>query len=281
MNKKALSFLAFGDIEAKVAPVNNLFKKDLSSYDFALFTGDVPDPSIFKKLSKNMVEKGLGDLGDKPNIAKETMPEEAVKQVEKEFWTIKGLFQKIQKQVRFFGVWGNADNTEMLRRVPISNHIEIIHNKIIQVGGFYLIGYNGRPIYIFEKENTEQWAFQEEKAYNDLDKLFEKLKGKKVIFVTHAPPYKILDRVVKKYRKYGVGTYGNKAKDGHIGSLAFRKIDEKFKPTLHIFGHIHECRGMQKMGSTTYVNTGSVGTDRKFVGIKIQSGNVKVNFCRL
>lgn len=281
MNKKALSFLAFGDLEAKIVSIHKLLKKDLSSYDFALFAGDVPDPSIFKKLSKNMVEKGLGDLGNKPNIAKETEPEEALRQVEKEFWAIKELFQKIQKRVRFIGVWGNADNTKMIHRVPINKYIEIIHDKIIQVGEFYLIGYNGRPIYIFEKENVEQWAFQEEKAYNDLEKLFEKLKGKKVIFVTHAPPYKILDQVVKKYRKYGVGTYGDKAKDGHIGSLAFRKIDERFKPILHVFGHIHECKGIQKVGNTTYVNTGSFGKDRKFVEVKTQGGNIKVNFCRL
>ena len=55
--------------------------------------------------------------------------------------------------------------------------------------------------------------------------MFKKLKGKKVIFVTHAPPpYKILDQIVKKYRKYGVGTYGEKAKDGHIGSMPSKKL---------------------------------------------------------
>jgi Icc-related predicted phosphoesterase len=280
MDKKTLSFLAFGDLEAKIASADKLLKKDLSSHNFALFTGDIPDPSIFRKLSKKMVENGLGDLGDRPNIARETEPEEALRQVEKEFWAIKELFQKIQKATRFIGVWGNADNTKVLRRVPISKHIEIVHNKIIQVDEFYLIGYNGRPIYIFEKENAEQWAFQEEKAYNDLEKLFEKLKGEKVIFVTHVPPYKILDQVVKEYRKYGVGTYGDKAKDGHIGSSAFKEIDEKFKPTLHVFGHVHECKGVQKVGNTAYINTGSFGKDRKFVKVKIQDSDTKINFCR-
>ena len=101
MNQKFLSFLAFGDLEAKTSPLNKLLKKNLSAYDFALFTGDVPDPSIFKKLSKKIVEDGIGNLGDKPNIARETEPEEALNQVEKEFRVINKYFRHIQESVKY------------------------------------------------------------------------------------------------------------------------------------------------------------------------------------
>lgn len=281
MAKKVLIFLTFGDLEAKEIPLQKLLDKNLHLYDFILFTGDVPDPRIFKRLSKKMVEEGLGDLGNRPNIARETEPKEALEQVEREFRAIQSLFEQLQKRVRLFGVWGNADNTKMLRKVPIERYIEIIHNRVVQIGDFYLLGYNGRPIYIFEKENEEQWAFQEKRAYGDLEKLFKRLKGEKVILVTHAPPYGILDRVVEKYRSYGVGTYGEKARDGHIGSIAFRDIDKKFKPMLHIFGHIHECKGVEKTGKTVFVNTGSFGKKLELAEIKIQNADVEVNFLGL
>jgi len=281
MNKATFSFLGFGDIEANENSLEKLLDKGLFSYDFVLFTGDVPNPEVFRKLGKKMVEQGLGDLGNKPNIARETEPKEALEQVEKEFRSIKEFFKEIQKNTRFIGIWGNADNTKMLRKVPIERYIEIIHNKIIKIGEFYLIGYNGRPLYIFEKENKEQWAFPEKEAYNDLEKLFKKLKGEKIIFVTHAPPYRILDLVVEDYRKYGALTYGKRAKDGHIGSMAFKKIDEIFKPILHVFGHIHESMGMIKVGKTTFVNTGGIGNDLVCADIRIKDEKVRVNFINL
>lgn len=281
MDEKTLSFLAFGDLEAKEVTLQKLLSKNLSLYGFILFTGDIPDPEIFRKLSKKIVEEGLGDLGDRPNIARETEPKQALEQVEKEFWAIQRLFEKIHERVKFIGVWGNADNTKMLQKVPIERHIEIIHNRIIRIGDFCLLGYNGRPLYIFEKENKEQWAFSEEKAYSDLEKLFRELEGEKVILVTHVPPYGILDQVVENYRKYGVGTYGERARDGYIGSVAFKKIDEKFKPILHIFGHIHESKGAKKIGKTTFVNTGSFGKDLEYAEIRIENSKVQTNFLEL
>ena len=160
MNKKSLKILAFGDLIGNSEFLEGLLKKDLSLYNLVLFTGDIPNPEIFKKLSKKLVEKGLGDLGDKSNIAEETEPKEALEQIKKEFIKISKFFKEIQKKVRFIGVWGNADNGKILRKVPIENFIEIIHDKIVRIGEYYLVGYNGRPLYIFEKENKHQWAFR-------------------------------------------------------------------------------------------------------------------------
>jgi len=281
MSKGSLSLLAFGDLEAKKAAVQKFSKKDLCLYDLILFTGDIPNPEVFRKLSKKIVENGTIDLTNRLNIAEETEPKEALEQVKKEFNIMQGVFKEIQKNVRFIGVWGNADNTKILQKVPIERCIEIINNRAVRIGEFYLLGYSGRPIYIFEKENKEQWAFSEEKAFNDLEKSLKALKGKKVILVTHAPPYGILDQVEKNYRKYGMGTYGEKAKNGHIGSIAFKSIDEKYKPILHIFGHIHECKGAKRIDGTTFVNTGSFGKDLEYVEIKIEKDKVNTRFIKL
>lgn len=272
-----LRFIAFGDLLANQEAFKRLVSSDLTSYDFAIFTGDLPNPEIFKRLSKQMVEAGLGDLGDRPNIARETEPEWALRQIESEFRGMKPLFAQMSEKVRFSGVWGNADNVKILKKVPIEQHIEIIHNRISQVGDIYLLGYNGRPLYIFEKENKEQWAFTEEEIYNDLDRVFRELEDHRVILVTHDPPYGILDQVVQEYRQYAVGTYGEKAKDGHIGSVGLRKIVDKYKPMLHVFGHIHECKGVF-VGQTVFVNTGTFGEDEEVAEVSIGPEGVAVIF---
>jgi len=272
-----IKLLSFGDLEAQEDYLARFTAIELSTYDLILFTGDIPNPAIFKLLSKQMVEKGLGDLKGKPNIAKETEPKEALKKVEKEFWMTLNYFKKLHETGKFYGVWGNADNMKMLNKVPIQNFINLAHNKIIKVARYSLIGYNGRPLYIFEKENKEQWAFEEEKAYKDLEMLFKKVNPSKTILLTHAPPYQILDQVDKNYRKYAIGTYGKKAIEGHIGSIAFRKIVEKYQPLIHIFGHIHESKGVKKLNNTTCINTGCLGEHKEYAVTTINE-HVRVKF---
>lgn len=59
------------------------------------------------------------------------------------------------------------------------------------------------------------------------------------VLITHCPPFGILDK-------------SNKDKNG--GSKALRAISLDRKPKYHIFGHIHEANGMQKIGDTMYLN---------------------------
>lgn len=272
-----LQFIAFGDLIGNQAVFKRIVDSDLTSYDFAIFTGDIPNPEVFKRLSKQMVEAGLGDLGDRPHIARETEPEWALRQVKSEFRAMRPLFAQLSQKTRLMGVWGNADNVKILNKIPIDRNIEIIHNQARQVGDVHILGYNGRPLYIFEKENREQWAFSEEEIYGDLDRLFRQLEGDRVILVTHDPPYGILDQVVQEYRQYAVRTYGERAKDGHIGSVGLREIVDKYKPMLHVFGHIHEGKGVF-VGQTTFVNTGTTGEDEEVAEVSIRSEGIAVIF---
>lgn len=272
-----MRFIAFGDLVANQKVLRRIVNMNLSSYDFAIFTGDIPNPEVFKKLSKQMVLAGLGDLGGRKNIARETEPEEALRQIEEEFREAKILFSELNKKIRIVGVWGNADHVKMINKVPLDDHIEIIHNRVVRSGDFYLLGYSGRPLYIFEKENRDQRAFTEDEIYTDLDMLFRQLKDKKLILVTHDPPYKILDQVVEEYREYGVGTYGERARNGHIGSVGLRKIVDRYKPMLHVCSHIHECKGVL-VKETIFINNGSVGEDEEIAEVSIDSEGTTVIF---
>ena len=45
----------------------------------------------------------------------------------------------------------------------------------------------------------------------------------------------------------------------HAGSSAVRKFVEERRPALVLCGHIHEARGIEKLGPTTVVNCGHGG----------------------
>ncbi len=93
-------------------------------------------------------------------------------------------------------------------------------------------------------------------GFSEKDKDFERVaekfraaigKGKKIILVTHGPPYGTkLD--------YLSGM-------GHRGSRSLRHFDEEVKPMLHICGHLHENSGNTDMigNHTLVVNPGASG----------------------
>ncbi|WP_243678145.1 hypothetical protein [Vulcanisaeta distributa] len=88
---------------------------------------------------------------------------------------------------------------------------------MVPIGSFYLAGY---PI------NTE--------GIKDL--------GSRLILVSHYPPY---------------GTSVDRAWSGaHIGSKSVRKFVEDIKPLAVLCGHVHESRGIDRLGNTIIVNPG-------------------------
>lgn len=65
------------------------------------------------------------------------------------------------------------------------------------------------------------------------------------------PPFGILD----------IG----KQENIHIGCRELRKRVDKMKPKIHIFGHIHESYGTQKLNNTLFINAAQCGAKRKLV----------------
>ncbi len=279
-----MRFLVFGDIVENKKALIKLSKMDFKGYDFVLFTGDTLTLLPFKKLREKRVLAGeiSENEEERKRHLRDTVQDDK-RVLQKEVMKLKELvkyFAKINKKIPIYGIWGNADHLWITGQTTLSKYVKNFHLKSIKIDGFSFIGYNGRPKYIFETyENPIERAFDEDKAFKGLSKVFEKTKGK-IIFVTHAPPFEILDQVERKYRKYAIGTYGKKAKKGHIGSIAFRRIDNKFKPILHVFGHIHECKGVKKVNETTFVNSGSFGKGLEYAIIEIEDNKLKVNFSK-
>ena len=103
-----------------------------------------------------------------------------------------------------------------------------------------------------------------------LDVLFRRFNGRKIIFVSHNVPYNTkLDKISMKAHKAVRGK--------HYGSKLIRRVIDKWQPVLHIGGHIHEGRGMQKLGKTLCVNPGAAHEGKAAV-INIKNGKIKVRF---
>jgi Icc-related predicted phosphoesterase len=279
-----LKFIAMSDLEGRYDLVNLLVKADLSKYDFLLYKGDTPDPSMYKKIRKEQTLSGVSWDKRCSSAIIEDFPEtkKAFGKAIEDSTKINDLFAIIKKRLPIFGVLGNSDTAPTvlapklgLKPVDFGKNITIIHNKIFEFKGFTLIGYNGRAQYVDETiVDAPQLYFKEEKAEADLNKLFQDINPDKMIFVTHAPPYCILDKVNDNWVAYGFATYGEKAKEGHIGSNAFRNIALTYQPLIHTFGHVHETAGVIKQGKTTFINGGAFGESEEIEEVDIKDGEV-------
>jgi len=281
MIKESLRFLAFGDLMGNKDFFVKLLSSNLSRYDFALFTGDVPDTKIFIRLSKIAAEKGINLGNDEENLAKRFEIREILEEQERQFRELGNYLKICQKKAKLYVVWGNGDLVKMISKIPDYCALQSLHLKVVEMKEAALIGYEGRPIYIFEKRNPDQRAFQEEIAEKELGNLFDQRLGFPTILVTHSPPYMILDQVKTDMRPYALQSYGERAKEGHIGSVALKKIVAKYRPILHIFSHIDEAKGIVKKGETLFVNTGPSGENSDFAEITIEDSKIEAKFVKL
>ncbi len=88
------------------------------------------------------------------------------------------------------------------------------------------------------------------KIQNKLGDAYKNRKNKKLptIFITHNIPHKTKLDLIKDKGSYVFGK--------HLGSTVARKFCSKFKPMICIGGHIHDCRGKDKIGKTVVINPG-------------------------
>lgn len=286
-----LKFLAMSDLEGRHDLIRKVAEADLSKYDLLLYKGDTPDPQVYKKIRRAMTLSG-DQWSARTSTGIYDEHEESRKAFKKsveDSTIINDLFGEIKKKIPIYGVLGNSDTVPTMvapmigmKAVDFGKYIKLVHNKIEQFKGFTFVGYNGRVRYLDEEiVEAPQLSFLEEKALEDLRALFKQVDPAKTIFVTHAPPYGVLDKVAPEWVSYGVGTYGEKAKEGHIGANAFRTIDEEFQPLLHTFGHIHETPGVEKQGRTTFINGGALGETEEIEEVTIKDGDVSFRWIKI
>ncbi|PIU76130.1 metallophosphoesterase [Candidatus Pacearchaeota archaeon CG06_land_8_20_14_3_00_35_12] len=140
-------------------------------------------------------------------------------------------------------------NHEMPRQIESASRqfsfIQNIHNSFFIFKNLFFFGIGGSNITPFNtpfEMNEHQIKENIKKAY---EKIKEKIENRKLILISHTPPFKTkLDRV----------------DSSHVGSIAIRRFIEKFQPILNICGHIHENEELSdRIKKTRVINPGSYG----------------------
>jgi len=154
---------------------------------------------------------------------------------------------------------GNCDLRTILR-VLDNSKASNLHNTSERIGNITFIGLGGSNPTPFDTP----FEFQENEIENDLEKLVKKEEYRKVdsviVLLTHAPPYGTVDEIPV----------------GHVGSTAIGKYLDRVN--LIVCGHIHEARGIMKVGKTVVVNPGMVSEGNgAIITIKEGSGNVQID----
>jgi len=101
------------------------------------------------------------------------------------------------------------------------------------------------------------WAFNRNRG-GYIDKHWNMIPNDVDILITHGPPRGILDLLSINNRR-----------DGELPNVGcdhlLSKIQE-VKPKIHIFGHIHESRGMFESDGTFFINASSLGENYEPTG---------------
>ncbi len=146
---------------------------------------------------------------------------------------------------------GNCDPRGVLEAIEDSQAIPL-HGKKVELSGYTFVGLGGSNSTPF---NTP-FELSEDEIYSSLDNLM--IQG--ALLVVHSPSKGYLDKT---------------ATSDDLGSQAIADIVSKFSPPLVISAHIHEARGVEREGKTTYVNPGPAS--RGYAAIIDLNDEIKVD----
>jgi hypothetical protein len=166
---------------------------------------------------------------------------------------------------------GNDDVFEVDSIINDSAAIVNCADKVVTIGDHEMA--------TFCWANPTPWATPREKPDEEMEPMLEALisKVKKPewsIFNFHAPPYGYALDLAPELTKDLIQAMDRKI---HVGSKAVAKMIQKYNPFLSLHGHIHESRGIQKVGKTTMINPGSEYSEGILRGVilEIDKGKLK------
>lgn len=171
---------------------------------------------------------------------------------------------------------GNDDYPEISKTLERSNLIINPEEKIVELGGKYemiSIGFSNVTPWKSPREISEE---ELEGKLNDLISRLRRVSES--IFNVHVPPYgtsidlaPLLDNTLKPVLS------GGQLLMTHAGSIAVKKAIENSQPLLGLHGHIHESRGIVRIGKTLCVNPGSDYLSGNLHGalLTLENGKVK------
>ncbi|NPV87588.1 MAG: phosphoesterase [Anaerolineae bacterium] len=165
---------------------------------------------------------------------------------------------------------GNDDVMEVDDIISDSEVIVNCNDRVVMVGEHEMV--------TFAWANPTPWDTPREKPDEELQPMLEALIAqvkdvKNSIFNLHAPPYGFALDLAPELTKDLIQAVDRKI---HVGSRAVANVIQKYQPFLSLHGHIHESRGIQKVGRTTMINPGSEYSEGVLRGVVLQIENGKL-----
>jgi Icc-related predicted phosphoesterase len=111
--------------------------------------------------------------------------------------------------------------------------------------------------------NPTPWNSPRELPEDELEQHLEQLVAnvrdpKRTVFNVHVPPIRTaIDRAPELDETLKPVVRGGAVQMIAAGSQAVRNVIERYRPPLALHGHIHESRGVVKLGKTVCINPGS------------------------
>ncbi|MGH2595433.1 MAG: metallophosphoesterase family protein [Actinomycetota bacterium] len=158
--------------------------------------------------------------------------------------------------VRVFVSGANDDFLEVDDVIARSQVIEDPNGTVIELeGGYELLGMGWG--------NPTPWAcprdISEEELAERIDRTAEKARDVgRTIFSLHVPPFGSGLDVAPKLDEYLTPRVGGMGFEMvPVGSTATRDAIARYQPMVGLHGHIHESKGVKRIGSTPIANPGS------------------------
>jgi uncharacterized protein len=161
---------------------------------------------------------------------------------------------------------GNDDIWEIDDIIEQSPCVSFAEGKMLELDGFHLVSMgwtNPTPWDTFREAPEAELATKIEALVSQVPDM------ERTIFNFHAPPYGTgLDEAPALDAELRPMHGGAVMKP--VGSTAVRDAIQKHQPMLSVHGHIHESRGVKKMGRTLAINPGSVYGDGVLQGALLE-----------
>lgn len=251
-----MKILAIGDFHGSIPKnLNRIIEKN--KIDLILSTGDIcsHDRIEWKYWKRSRTGEKLIDI-----LGKDKLKKLIIRELEKS----KNAFKILnQMKIPLILVYGNGDITSdylkqhTIKYKGIEDIIKASKNmKLLKCGrtkfnNLIILGHSGYRGYTAKKgDNFGKYPNRVIKINikwkKDLEKLAKYARGD-FIFLTHDVPLGKLDKVKNKK---------SPAYSEHMGDKFYLDFDKRYKPMIHICGHMHENQGIDKIGKTIIINSG-------------------------
>jgi Icc-related predicted phosphoesterase len=163
--------------------------------------------------------------------------------------------RRLPAHVRCVITPGNDDPPFIDAILAQAERIEAPERQVVSVGPICLASLGDT--------NRTPWATEREHDEDDLYEMIEAMlepvtERQRLVLNFHCPPYDSgLDTALALDDELRPVLEGGTPKAVPVGSVAVRRAIERYRPGVGLHGHIHEGRGMRRVGSTVCLNPGS------------------------